>query len=72
MRIRNDECCISASLATSLATLRIYKIFSDKEISNPNDVKNASAAPAQASERPGGRSKGMDEVPPVLGGPDIV
>ena len=30
VRIRNDECCISASLAT----LRIYEIFLDKEISN--------------------------------------
>ena len=32
----------------------------------------ASAALAQASERPGGRPKGADEVPSVLAGPDIV
>ena len=40
----------------------------------PTGVENAeaSAAPAEASERPGGRSKGIDEVAPVLGGPDIV
>ena len=30
VRIRNDECCISASLVT----LRIYKILGDPEISN--------------------------------------
>ena len=37
-------------------------------------LKNAeaSAALAQASERPGGRPKGADEVPSVLAGPDIV
>ena len=36
--------------------------------------KNAEASPAlaQASERPGGRPKGTDEVPPVLDGPGIV